>query len=142
MGKWKEKVGEKWNAKAKAKRKIVCDFCGKEMPGYDYVDKIYGHLICKSCMDRIHLETRLENDKEVRRLEEKIGQYGKLILAAGAILVLILSLFRKVMEDGVGQTAQLLCVVGMGIMIILIVLFAALRNLCNQKMVDVLNNER
>lgn len=141
MANLKDKIGKKWDEKAKKRRRIVCDFCGKEMPGYDYVEKIYGHLICKKCYDRIHLESRLQSDEEAQKLETKIGQYGKLILAAGAILVLFLSLFRKVIEDGGDQMMMTLCVVGMGAMILLIIFFASLRNLCNQRMVDLLNNK-
>ena len=141
MGKLKDKIAKNWDEKVKKRRRIVCDFCGKEMPGYDYVEKIYGHLICKKCMDRIHMEARLASDEEVKRLESKISMYGKLILAAGAILVLILSLYRKVLTDGAGQTTQMVCIIGMGLMFVMILLFVSLLNLSNKRMVDLLNNK-
>lgn len=141
MGNLKDKIGEKWNARVNEKKKVTCDFCEKKMPSAVYVEKLYGHSICKDCMKRIHLEARLETDEEVQKQDKKIDQYGKMILAAGAILVLLLSLLRKVIEVGTGDALFLLCLGGIVLMLVFFALFVALRKLCQQRMVDLLNNK-
>ncbi len=113
--------------------KIICEFCGQEIPQDTEVIILDGCPCCEDCALRIDLQKKLDNDPVLSLLNDKYIKFGVVKYISGIILVAALFLMYTVLENSLPDALGIIAMLTVPVALIVFIVSAVFRAVYHRK---------